>query len=342
MSSDVQPHLGFLQMNDYVSVATITAVIYDYFLNFSREVDYVWCRSWTWVSTIFVVVRYIGLTWAILGTIFYTTFVPDSVKVSTAILLVANWGFPIFLGAADLVMILRVYAMWHRSKRILYILLFIFIPPIIVFFVFTGIYNNPNKYLIVTTVQVSNFSICKVSLHNITLTQARHVYNEIPRFFLSVLLLILAAFPTLKQSIEMYKATKQWQPNKYMQQLVGDGIVYFVVNVAYNIVVLQNGQTSSISILFLGFFSLITITPMMPRFIISVRELYDRDRGYQQGIDTGFGVLSQPVAGENAVVSAIVFAAVNPGQEDGQVVEGDAEDSEGIRLELLGDGARHV
>ena len=40
-------------------------------------------------------------------------------------------------------MILRVYAMWNQSKRILYILLFIYVPQVIVNFVVIGIYINP-------------------------------------------------------------------------------------------------------------------------------------------------------------------------------------------------------
>ena len=80
---------------------------------------------------------------------------------------------------------------------------------------------------------------------------------------------------------------------------------------------------------------------MMPRFIISVRELYDRDlRARWQGDDTGFGVLSQPNASENAVVSAISFARVALGQ--GQVAEGDEDDSEATRLGVLGDTTRQA
>ena len=81
---------------------------------------------------------------------------------------------------------------------------------------------------------------------------------------------------------------------------------------------------------------------MMPRFIIGVRELYDRDlRARWQGIDTGFGVLSKHSV--NAVVSAIVFAEGAPGQgqRQGQVAEGDADDV-AIRLEVLGEGTRQV
>ena len=55
-----------------------------------------------------------------------------------------------------------------------------------------------------------------------------------------------------------------------------------------------------------------------------------------------FGVSSQLVANENVVVSAITFADVHPGQEEGQVVEGGEDGDEGIRLEVLGDGIQRV
>ncbi|KAI9462729.1 hypothetical protein HD554DRAFT_2126533 [Boletus coccyginus] len=61
MSSDVQSSLELLQMNNYLSIATVTAVMYDYVLNFSREVHYVWHRDWTRVTLLFVLVRYFGL-----------------------------------------------------------------------------------------------------------------------------------------------------------------------------------------------------------------------------------------------------------------------------------------
>jgi hypothetical protein len=39
-------------------------------------------------------------------------------------------------------MILRVYAMWNRSKRVLYILLFIYLPQVLLSFVGGGITNT--------------------------------------------------------------------------------------------------------------------------------------------------------------------------------------------------------
>ncbi|KAF8122303.1 hypothetical protein EV363DRAFT_1456629 [Boletus edulis] len=61
--SNIQSILQFIILNDYLSIASVAVVVYDYTLTFSRELDYVWFRPWTWVSTMFVVVRYIGLYW---------------------------------------------------------------------------------------------------------------------------------------------------------------------------------------------------------------------------------------------------------------------------------------
>jgi len=44
------------------------------------------------------------------------------------------------------VMILRVYAMWNRSKWILFILLFVCVPQVIISFILAGIYYIPNSY----------------------------------------------------------------------------------------------------------------------------------------------------------------------------------------------------
>ncbi|KAG9310049.1 hypothetical protein JVU11DRAFT_10092 [Chiua virens] len=108
----------------------------------------------------------------------------------------------------------------------------------------------------------------------------------------------------------------------------------------------------------------VTICPMMPRFILDVRELYDRDlRGVYgngrrkhvtvgrnaqpEGIDTGFGMLLRPIAtSEDVVLSSISFADVatidadwEPGG-DSEALDSLAE-SEGvtemITMQVLGD-----
>jgi hypothetical protein len=70
---------------------------------------------------------------------------------------------------------------------------------------------------------------------------------------------------------------------------------------------------------------------IMPRFIISIRELYHRDlRNRWQGIDTGFGVFSQ----------TIDFVDFDP--ERGEAVDDIMDDSRVIRLEAVGDSVHQV
>ncbi|KAN0097917.1 hypothetical protein V8E55_002363 [Tylopilus felleus] len=71
----------------------------------------------------------------------------------------------------------------------------------------------------------------------------------------------------------------------------------------------------------------------IPRFIISVREMYDRDlRHHVYGVDTAFGVLSRPTASQNTLVSAIAFVDIPP-EEDQSVAE--VDESEDIQLKVL-------
>lgn len=83
--------------------------------------------------------------------------------------------------------------------------------------------------------------------------------------------------------------------------------------------------------LFLNTLSYSLSCAIMPRFIISIRELYDRDlRNRWQGIDTGFGMFSQTIAGGDTAASTIALGEV------GQLVEGGADDSGAIQLEVFG------
>jgi hypothetical protein len=137
---------------------------------------------------------------------------------------IGDWGFFLFLAAADFVMILRVYAMWNRSKTILGVLLFIYVPQVLVNVVWELVYAYPGKTLSVTIDQVLNYKSC-----NYSTTAPLGVYRTIPRYVLGAALLILAVIPTLRQSVEMYKLTKRWHTDRSMKLLVREGAAYFIV-----------------------------------------------------------------------------------------------------------------
>ncbi|KAF8428932.1 hypothetical protein L210DRAFT_3652216 [Boletus edulis BED1] len=246
------------------------------------------------------------------------------------------WAFVVFLSTADLLMILRVYTMWNRSRNILCVLLLVYIVQTIITVVFQGIYDNPYTRLPVITARILDFSLC-IPLPSRALLLSGTPYVAL-RLTLGAMLTILAVFQTLKQSFRMYKATKRWQPNRYMQKLVKDGILYFVVyvppfllplalcsNVLYQIndLLTITRYSSSNTFIFLQAFVSVTFYILIPRFVVSIRELYDHDIHGRLHVDSGFGVVSRSDAGPNATVSEMAFADVNQGPE----VEGGTDKS---------------
>ena len=98
---------------------------------------------------------------------------------------------------------------------------------------------------IAATVQVLNFTVCGGTFIP-SVPALLGVYCAIPRFLISFALLILAVVRTLKQSVEMYNATRQWQPNQYIKIFVRDGIFYFFVYVSF---ILLPGSKAKLGIL---------------------------------------------------------------------------------------------
>ncbi|KAF8553299.1 hypothetical protein OG21DRAFT_1485499 [Imleria badia] len=220
-------------------------------------------------------------------------------------------------------MILRVWAMYNRSRIILGILLILLSLGIIPSIVNAAINSNPKK-LSVSPVQIPGVSFCLVLSTPVWANEA-----AILQITHGAAMCILAIFQFVRQSLQMYRVTKQWQLNRYMSLLVKQGILYFF---AYVLMLFPSPYPLLPSIIFLfnllnmlsalGRFpaegwqlilslilNYVPIFALTPRFILSIRELYARDvegrRG--EGIDTGFGFsLSDRNTGETLIVFADV------------------------------------
>ena len=80
---------------------------------------------------------------------------------------------------------------------------------------------------------VLDYSICYASLSTVI---PYLKYTPLTGFVFDGLLLVLALIPTVKESISMYKATKQWQPNRYMALIVREGVAYIFLYVPLGII----------------------------------------------------------------------------------------------------------
>ena len=81
----------------------------------------------------------------------------------------------------------------------------------------------------VATIQIDDlsYSYCVVESNSSIWTQLATVLQIMH----GAAVCMLALLQFVKQSIQMYRVTKQWQLNRYMSLLVREGILYFLVYV---------------------------------------------------------------------------------------------------------------
>ncbi|KAF8548556.1 hypothetical protein OG21DRAFT_1489305 [Imleria badia] len=358
MSSVLQSALTSIQQNNYgshqlipsqagqygnfIAVALITVVGYDYALTFFNEIEYIWNKRWTWVSTLFVIVRYGSLLSVTIISLEGTSFIPGSAKTYVfckhthprlscltsfrmlclqggIIYIIAVWTFILFLGAADLAMILRVWAMYNRSKLILRILLILFSLEIIFGVLAAAIYSFPRD-LSAATIQVLDFPSCAVQLTTPTWSKVAAILQITH----AAVMCILAIIQGVRQSLQMYSVTKQWQLNRYMILLVRQGVLYFFAVFLFTLlnVLAVSGDIPAEGLQADVLFILenVPMYTLTPRFILSIRELYAREVQGRRGggIDSGFGL---SLSSRDAGGTEIVFADVEQNEGSGDVEE---------------------
>ena len=187
--------------------------------------------------------------------------------------MISQWATALFLCTADckfsvsllnteilmtpvVVMILRVWAIYNRSRFILSALLILFSLEIICF-IFSAIGSSIPKSLsgmfmldeeiicctdqfsaaaalggahTVGTSQILDYSICVAQPEPFLFRRWAQV-GAILQIAHGAATCILVAVEFVRQSLQMYRVTKQWQLNRYMNLLAKQAILYFFVYV---------------------------------------------------------------------------------------------------------------
>ncbi|KAI9566786.1 hypothetical protein HD554DRAFT_1062394 [Boletus coccyginus] len=189
-----------------------------------------------------LVVRYCGIFNLIVSSLEGSTFLPGlqrrtylpyppcrsrhkpmSINSCQIIGIINGWTFLLFFGAADFVMILRVWTMYNWSRLILGTLLMLFSAVIIATFLIVAIGSVP-KNLSESIIQLADSSFCVLGATIPTFTDVA-VILQITQ---GGVMCTLAIVQIVRQSLQMYRATKQWQLSRYMAMLVKQGILSFL------------------------------------------------------------------------------------------------------------------
>lgn len=137
------PQITFNRVSSYFIVASSVAVVYDWMLNFGQEVELFWRQRWSFVTFLYLSLRYIGLLYAVdnmpasLMTVSLTDTGCRDVYITQWWTLFVAY---IILGA---IVITRLYAMYQRSRKILIFLVAVFLTVTITCSVMDGIGTHP-------------------------------------------------------------------------------------------------------------------------------------------------------------------------------------------------------
>ncbi|KAG2137019.1 hypothetical protein DEU56DRAFT_912790 [Suillus clintonianus] len=112
-----------LRFASYFAVASTVSVVYDWVLTFAQEFELIWRRRWSFMTILYVSVRYIGILYSLAFTIWLLPFpMPDQHNGHDScniLYFIVAWA-PIVIDAAlGLIIMTRLHAMYGRSNKML-------------------------------------------------------------------------------------------------------------------------------------------------------------------------------------------------------------------------------
>ncbi|KIJ14052.1 hypothetical protein PAXINDRAFT_13168 [Paxillus involutus ATCC 200175] len=205
-----------LQLFNYTCVAGVAAVCYDYILTFSCEVDLIWGKSWSTMSILFIVARYLGLALAIVS------------GLCVAVIRFLGWGGFIYFAVTNAIMVFRVAVMFNHPKRTTYILSFMYLLLVIEAFIIEFLWIGPDSGLIISsfTLVDDTDTLCQIQPSRSIMLP---IYGRVPSALFDLLILALSVYCFAVHAIETKKRLGRIKVNVYMRLLFEHSVLYFVL-----------------------------------------------------------------------------------------------------------------
>ncbi|KAG2348013.1 hypothetical protein BDR05DRAFT_600889 [Suillus weaverae] len=277
----------------YFIAASSVVVAYDWVLTFGHEVELVWRQRWSFTTALFLSVRYIGVLYAayvclsswccatdgsLTISVFVFSILPSASVANTVseIINSALWciGF-VVNGMLGVIMITRLFAMYHQSRKVLILLVVIFIAISIACGVIAAIQTR----------QISGEDLilpgtrqCLIG-GNVPLTAETWILNTA----WEVLTLCLALWSAVKHFRELQQPWTRWTMGDCFTVLIKTHVLYFVSFIAvscfqlgYLSPTILNSTTVGTQIYggVLQIFSLVQMFILGPRLILDIRKYH--------------------------------------------------------------------
>ncbi|KAI0320411.1 hypothetical protein OF83DRAFT_595155 [Amylostereum chailletii] len=203
----------------YVQVVGAALFTYDSLILLDDEIELVWRARWTVPKALYILSRY--TPFIDLSINLYHTLAspqPDSASCHRSFLVV-GWLMAIGMALSEVVMILRVYAMWERSSRILWSLSVLWVVLVVLSLYFI---NSAAQSFVFIHIPIPGASGCH--------------YIVGKSYELAVSFLCMTVMESVVVILMMWAATMRWK-SRYMQRsldmtfrkLYFDGVLFFAI-----------------------------------------------------------------------------------------------------------------
>ncbi|KAG1783654.1 hypothetical protein EV702DRAFT_1054862 [Suillus placidus] len=263
-------------VSSYFIVAASVAVGYDWALTLTQEVELIWRQRWSLMTALYLCLRYVGLVYAVISIL---AQVPTISLTDTGhiFFIVLNWITFVSTAMLCVIMIVRLYAMYQRSRKVMIPLVVTFLALSIINGTIAGrVTKNSSAVVLI----LSGSYVCSPSFdgNGVLLVDITWIIG----IAWEVLALCLAGWIAVKHIRELRRSTAGRILEDCFTVLIKTHVAYFIGVVAvscfqigYLSPTLSTNPYSLETQLYLGFSQIFTLVQMVvlgPRLILSVRE----------------------------------------------------------------------
>ncbi|KIM57306.1 hypothetical protein SCLCIDRAFT_1139539 [Scleroderma citrinum Foug A] len=236
-------------------VAITALLFYDYFLTLDQEIEFIWKHlSWNSSAVLYVLVRYFGTLYNVTatvrayGSLLYFTRGTDDRKV---MLLprtdkVNAWAGSIIWWMVQMILQLRLYALYGRSKKLLVLMVTLFaaeVGPMLWILVGTSLGSSGTfaEHIYITGYYYSDVELCY------GYTVSAYGYIWVPSFTFDAILAILAAWAGIQHSRQQSYAHSRFNKSQLVDILIHGNVVYFISPLVTFILLLKAGVSKEVT-----------------------------------------------------------------------------------------------
>ncbi|KAH7903453.1 hypothetical protein BJ138DRAFT_1168122 [Hygrophoropsis aurantiaca] len=231
------------------------------------------------------------------------------------IYLVVNWTSNIFLLSMQAILLIRIYALFNRSKKVLVFLATLYVIQVTIVFVAVGLLlNNRATHQYLVSISPAYGSVTQVATSNTPAFLAEAHASTILSAVCDVILLFFALWAFVRHAREAKTLHGGWSINVLVRTMVTDHLLYYVCYVVWLSLALATNYitnlTASSALLtdVLDFCNALAVVAG-PRMVISLRSMENKTRGEGETMDVElstirFDIQEPPTKSESVMQEA--------------------------------------